>query len=157
MVNYENTLIKIHQFSCRMGWIFFLFFFFLFVFFNAHWSCFYFLFFFILPLFNLIWEIHFEGRDLINKTSSNTDPLTSLSSMKEKRETCMWVWPKTQTQMLLCLAMGLSPTILHQQHRQEPTDEVLRKKKKKRRKRRALNVLEFGGMTGKKKGGKKDK
>ena len=60
--------------------------------------------------------------------------------------------------MPLCPAMGLSPTILRQQHRQEPTDEVLReKKKKKRRRRRALNVLEFGGMVGKKKRGKKDK
>ena len=38
--------------------------------------------------------------------------------------------------------------------RQEPTIEVLRekeKKKKKKRSRRALNVLEFGGMAGKKK------
>ena len=112
-----------------------------FVFFNEHWSFFFF--------FNLIWEIHFEGRDLLNKTPSNTDPLTSLPSTKEKRETWMWVWPKTQTQMLLCLAMGLSPTILRQQHRQKPTDEVLRKKKKRWR-RRALNVLEFGGMARKK-------
>ena len=95
--------------------------------------------------------MHFEGRDLINKTPSNTDPLTSLPLTKEKRETWMWVWPKTQTQMLLCPAMGLSPTILRQQHRQEPTDEVLRKKKKKRQRRRALNVLEFGGIAGKKK------
>ena len=105
-----------------------------FVFFNAHWSCFFFfffVFFLILLLSNLIWEIHFEGRDLINKTPSNTDLLTSLPSTKEKRETWMWVWPKTQTQMLLCLAMGLSPTIMRQQHRQEPTDKVLRKKKKR--------------------------
>ena len=38
--------------------------------------------------------------------------------------------------MLLCPAMGLSPTILRQQHRQEPTDEVLREKEKKKRGRR---------------------
>ena len=65
--------------------------------------------------------------------SSNTDPLTSLPLTKEKSETWMWVWPKTQTQMLLCPAMGLSPTILHQQHHQEPTNKVLREREKKKK------------------------
>ena len=36
--------------------------------------------------------------------------------------------------MLLCPAMGLSPTILRQQHRQEPTDKVLREKGEKKKK-----------------------
>ena len=49
----------------------------------------FFFFFLILLLSNLIWEIHFEGRDLLNKTPSNTDPLTSLPSTKEKSETWM--------------------------------------------------------------------
>ena len=44
-----------------------------FVFFNAH--SFLFLFFLKFYLSNLIWEIHFEGRVLINKTPSNTDLL----------------------------------------------------------------------------------
>ena len=117
-----------------------------------------FFFFFILFLSNLIWEIHFEGRDLINKTPSNTDPLTSLPSKKEKSETWMWVWPKTQTQMLLCPAMGLSPTILRQQHHQEPTKEVLRKKKKKKETKK--ESYEYSGVwrNGReKKGGKKNK
>ena len=36
------------------------------------------------------------------------------------------------------------------------TDEVLRKKKKKKEEGELWNVMEFGGMVGRKKGGKKE-
>ena len=48
MVNYENTLIKIHQFSCWMCWIFFLFFFFLSCS-STHIDLVFFFFFFLIP------------------------------------------------------------------------------------------------------------
>ena len=52
-------------------WIFFLFFFFLRLLQRAL-ICIFYIFLF---MSNLIWEIHFEGRDLINKTPSNTNLL----------------------------------------------------------------------------------
>ena len=52
-------------------WIFFLFFFFLRLLQRAL-ICIFYIFLF---MSNLIWEIHFEGRDLINKIPSNTDML----------------------------------------------------------------------------------
>ena len=55
--------------------IFFFFFFFLSSSSSMHTDLVFFFFFLILFLSNLIWEIGFEGRDLINKTPSNTDLL----------------------------------------------------------------------------------
>ena len=84
---------------------------------------------------------------------SNSDPIFNLIESPSLLAThCLWTPPphlRCALQWIMhCQNQGCY------QFRQEPTDEVLRKKKEEEE---LWNVLEFGGMAGKKKGGKKDK
>ena len=67
-------------------WIFFLFFFFL----RLLQPAFLRIFFLILFMSNLIWEIHFEGRVLINKTPSNIDLLPKITRYHQRFWNSCW-------------------------------------------------------------------
>ena len=83
-------------------WIFFLFFFFLRLLQRAL-ICIFYIFLF---MSNLIWEINFEGRDLINKTPSNTNLLPKTTKYQHWSEFFFFTYQKKKISDLACFVLA---------------------------------------------------